>query len=162
MSRLCRTLVAGLGGLVLACRRASPPATPQPVPFSHRVHAGLNQIGCGMCHSYAARSPIAGVPSSARCHGCHKFVDKNKPDIQAINKAFGEGKPIVWNRVYRVPDHVYFTHERHVAASVGCQHCHGPVEQMDIIERVAPLTMGWCVECHHTRNADTDCLTCHK
>jgi hypothetical protein len=89
-------------------------------------------------------------------------VDKDKPDIQLINKAFDEGKPIVWNRVYRVPDHVYFTHERHLAAGLHCQQCHGPVEAMDVIQRAAPLTMGWCVECHHTRNAATDCLSCHK
>ena len=162
MARVCRTLVVGLGGLILACGHATPPAPPQPVPFSHKVHAGVNQIGCGMCHCYASQSSIAGVPSVARCHGCHKFVDKDKPDIQFINKAFDDGKPIVWNRVYRVPDHVYFTHQRHVAAGLLCQHCHGPVEQMDVIQREAPLTMGWCLECHHTRNADTDCLTCHK
>jgi hypothetical protein len=115
-----------------------------------------------MCHAYAWRSPIAGVPSGQRCNGCHKFVDSAKPDIQLINHAFEEGKVIVWNRVYRVPDHVYFTHQRHLAAGLRCQQCHGAVEQMDVIRQETSLTMGWCLECHHQMNAATDCLTCHK
>jgi cytochrome c7-like protein len=115
-----------------------------------------------MCHAYAWRSPIAGVPSGDRCHGCHKFVDPEKPDIQLINHAFQDGKVIVWNRIYRVPDHVYFTHERHLAAGLRCQQCHGMVEQMDVIRQEYSLTMGWCLECHHQLNAAADCLTCHK
>ena len=162
MRRFRQHFALVLGGLFLACGHQPPQAPPQPVAFSHKLHAGTNEIGCGLCHAYAARSPIAGVPSFARCNGCHKFVDKDKPTIQLINKAFEEGRPLIWNRVYRVPDHVYFTHERHVAAGLRCQECHGPVEQMEIIHQVAPLTMGWCLECHHSRNAPIDCLTCHK
>src|ERR1035437_4437282 len=94
-----------LGGLLLECGDAPPPPPPQPVPFSHRVHSGVNEIGCGMCHAYAAHSPIAGIPSAARCGGCHKFVGKDKPDVQLVTKAFEEGKPLEWSRVYRVPDH---------------------------------------------------------
>jgi hypothetical protein len=159
---LRRTLIAvcvvGLGG----CGDAPPAPVKQPVAFSHKVHAGDNQIGCGTCHAYAAHSPIAGIPSAQRCAGCHKFVDKDKPEIQLVNQAFENGKPLEWMRVYRVPDHVYFTHERHVGAGLKCQQCHGAVEQMEVLTREAPLTMGWCLDCHHTLNASTDCLTCHK
>lgn len=139
-----------------------PPAPSQPVPFSHKTHAGVNQMGCTTCHVYAWHSKTAGIPSAARCYGCHRFVDSDKPAVQTVNKAFQEGKPLVWNQVYRLPDHVYFTHERHLAAGVDCQQCHGVVAQMDVMRQVTPLNMGWCLDCHHQRNAPTDCLTCHK
>ncbi len=148
--------------ILCACGERLPEPPSQPVAFSHRVHAGVNAIGCTMCHAYAAHAPIAGIPSAARCIGCHKFVDKDKPDIQLVNAAYAEGRPLEWNRVHRVPDHVYFTHERHVAAGVACRECHGAVETMDVVRQVKPLTMGFCVDCHRARGAPTDCLTCHK
>ena len=115
-----------------------------------------------MCHAYAWHSPIAGVPSVSRCNGCHKFVAKEKPAIQQVNQAFEEGKPIEWNRVHRVPDHVFFNHERHLRGGVKCQDCHGQVETMEVTRQVSPLTMGWCVDCHRAKGAPQDCLTCHK
>jgi hypothetical protein len=158
-------LVGALAGLVGvgACGAGfdgTPP--PQPIAFSHRVHVADNGIGCTMCHAYAEHAPVAGVPSLQRCNGCHKFVSRDKPEVQKLNQAFEDGKPIEWVRVHRVPDHVYFTHERHVAAGLRCQQCHGEVEKMDGARQVAPLNMGWCVDCHLARKASTDCLTCHK
>jgi len=151
-------LAAGLG-----CGDPAPPPAPdQPVAFSHKLHAGENEIGCTMCHAYAEHSTVAGIPSMGRCRGCHRFVAKDKPEIQSLLKAADDEKPIAWARVHRVPDHVYFTHERHVAAGLRCQQCHGEVQTMDTVRQVAPLTMGWCVDCHRERGADTGCLVCHK
>ena len=155
-------LVALLPLAVLACTPRAGEAPVQPVPFSHRVHAGVNRIGCEMCHAYARHSPVAGIPSITRCFGCHKFIDRDKPVVQTVVKTYQEGKVLAWNRVYRLPDHVFFTHERHLAAGLHCQQCHGEVETMDVVRQVAPLTMGWCVDCHRLRKAPTDCLTCHK
>jgi hypothetical protein len=132
------------------------------VAFSHRVHAGDNEIGCTMCHAYAARAPVAGAPSVGRCRGCHRFVDKEKPEVQKILKAYDDGKTIAWSRVHRLPDHVYFTHERHVQAGLECRACHGAVETMEGARQVSPLTMGWCVDCHRERGADVGCTACHK
>ena len=157
-----------------ACRRPPPPE--QPIKFSHRVHAGENGIGCTACHAYAERAPVAGIPSMARCQGCHKFVkeDAEKPavtaEIKALLPILEAGTIIEWKRVHRVPDTVYFTHQRHVLAGVRCQACHGEVEQMDVVRQVAPLTMKWCLGCHKSRQAErplelaalTDCWTCHK
>ncbi len=159
--------------VVAACCAAgcgwTPPAAPaQPIRFSHKVHAGDNLIGCTSCHAYAEHAPVAGIPSMQRCQGCHKFV-KQDPDnpqmtkeIQPLLAKLEEGTPIEWVRVYRVPDHVHFTHERHVAKGLRCQECHGEVQKMEIVRQVAPLTMGWCLECHRARKAPTDCWTCHK
>ena len=148
--------MAALAVSAVACRSRMPPAPAQPVAFSHRQHAGTYRIGCPMCHAYAEHSPIAGVPSAARCAGCHRFVSKDKPEVKKVNEAFQKGTPIQWARVTRVPDHVYFTHERHVAAGVRCQECHGAVEEMDVVRQVAPLTMGWCLDCHNARHASND------
>ncbi len=134
----------------------------QPIPFSHKLHVTDNQIGCTLCHAYAARGPVAGIPSDARCNGCHKFVGMDKPVIQKLNQTFAKGEPLVWERLYWLPDMVFFTHERHVAAGLRCQQCHGPVEAMTVTRREAPLTMGWCLDCHLAKHAPTDCLTCHK
>ncbi len=155
-----------IGVLALVGAAAAPPA--QPIKFSHAVHAGDNRIGCTSCHAYAEHSTVAGIPSMARCQGCHRFVRNAKEnpardaELQALIKALDEGKPIEWARVYRVPDHVFFTHERHLAAGVRCQECHGPVETMEVVRQATPLTMGWCLSCHHQRKAPTDCWTCHK
>jgi hypothetical protein len=154
--------VAGLAVTLSAIGCAEPQAPVQPIPFSHSVHAGTNGIGCRMCHAYAEHSPVAGMPSMARCFGCHKFVARDKPSVQEVVKAYQEGKVLEWSRVYRVPDHVFFTHERHVAAGLRCQTCHGEVERMEVVRQASPLTMGWCLDCHRARRAPTDCLTCHK
>jgi len=163
-------LVAAVAALALA--GAAPPP-PQPFRFSHKVHAGDAKIGCTSCHAYAERGPVAGVPSMARCQGCHKFVKEDKQDpkldeeLKALRKVLDEGKPVEWARVHRVPDHVFFTHQRHVVtAKLACAECHGEVEKMDVVRQVAPLTMGWCLRCHqdpkNRGKAPTDCWACHK
>jgi cytochrome c7-like protein/class III cytochrome C family protein len=160
--RRLRAWLAALGAAGIGCAAPADPPAPQPVPFNHRVHAGDNRIGCTMCHAYAEHAPVAGIPSMARCRGCHRFVSKEKPDVMAVLKAFDDKKPLAWSRIDRLPDHVYFTHERHVAAGLRCQECHGEVETMEGAPPAPPLTMGWCVDCHRAKEAATDCLACHK
>jgi hypothetical protein len=170
-------VAAAAVGVILSPYGERPPPPPaQPIPFNHRIHAGEAGIGCTACHSYAEQSTIAGIPSMARCQGCHKFVkqDPERPEvtkeIKVLLDRLKDGKPIEWVRVYRVPDHVFFTHQRHVAAGLRCQECHGEVEKMDVMRRVSSLTMGWCLECHRRKQAEkpverarlTDCVTCHK
>ncbi len=171
----CLAVFAGAVWLA-GCAERLPAAPAQPIRFSHRIHAGGNRIGCTVCHSYAALGPVAGIPSMARCQGCHKFVKQDPQDpavtaqIQALTQFLERDKAIEWNRVYRVPDHVFFTHERHIRAGLDCRECHGDVAQMDEARRVVPLTMGWCLDCHRRKQAErpaeraalTDCLTCHK
>ena len=112
----------------------------------------------------------------ARCQGCHKFVkeDPKNPALDAelkrLQPLLKREEPIAWVRVHRVPDHVYFTHAPHVRAGVRCQECHGEVEKMEAVRQVAPLTMGWCLDCHHRKQHErpaerarlTECVTCHK
>jgi len=147
--------------LVLAC--GAPPAPPDaPVAFSHKLHAADNQIGCGVCHPYARHSPVAGLAPASTCIGCHKFVGKQKPDIQKLTAEFAAGRPLAWTRQHRVPDHVFFSHQRHLAAGVECASCHGDVASMGLDHKVHELQMGFCMDCHLQRQASTDCLACHK
>jgi hypothetical protein len=134
----------------------------QPIPFSHRVHAGTNRIGCLLCHAYVEHAPDAGIPSMSRCAACHKFSDSDKPEIRSFLQDYREKKVVSWVEVYRLQDFVYFTHERHVASGLRCQQCHGEVQEMDVLEEASPMTMGWCVDCHRLKGAPTECLTCHK
>ena len=143
-----------LGGLVLGW---SPTwyqnyAPEQPIPFSHKIHAGQFQIPCLYCHSSAEATAHAEVPGLEVCMNCHTQVKIDSPWIKEMKEAFDANRSIPWVKVHVLPDFVYFNHRAHVAAGVACQTCHGPVETMDKVYQYAGLHMGWCMECH--RNDD--------
>jgi hypothetical protein len=148
----------------LGCQAGASPANADghKISFSHKTHAGDNQIGCGVCHSYARHSPAAGLAPASVCIGCHKFVSKDKPDIKTLAAEFAAGRPLTWTRMHRVPDHVFFSHERHLGKGIECQACHGDVASMALDEKVHQLEMGFCMECHRQKQATVDCLACHK
>lgn len=157
-------LILGAGAIAVSERPWAPRAdVVQPVPFSHRVHAGVNKIPCQYCHEYARRSENSGVPPIARCVGCHGSGITG--GIQPVTRAWNDHEQspfeIRWNRVYTLPDFVKFTHRPHIHAGVACQQCHGPVETMDRVVPVKEINMGFCVECHTRRNATLDCVDCH-
>ncbi len=164
---------------------APPPGPEQPIAFSHRIHAGTNQIDCLFCHTAADRSTSAGLPSVERCMACHQYIAVRRPEIRKLADFWEQRQPIPWVRVHRLPDYAYFSHKRHVKAGVECQTCHGPVQEMEVVFQYAPLTMGWCLECHQqpmgtpvneitdatatydqmargASRASLDCVTCHK
>lgn len=153
------TILLGASGLYLQTPRKHAPQ--QPIAYSHKLHAGDLQINCLFCHDGARRSAIAGVPSVQRCMGCHNAIEKDTPELQKLKAAWDEKKPIEWIRVHKLPEFTRFNHKRHVAAGITCQSCHGEVQTMEVVRQVAPLTMGWCIECHQQRQASLDCLTCH-
>jgi Cytochrome c7 and related cytochrome c len=143
----------------------------QPIAYSHKVHAGDNQINCLYCHFAAERGKHAGIPPTQLCMNCHKQVKKKSPEVQKIKDALDDEKPIEWIRVHQLPSFVYFNHSVHVNGGVNCQECHGPVETMDRVRQHSSLTMGWCLDCHrqrdiappNTQKAATggDCARCH-
>jgi hypothetical protein len=149
----------------------------QPIPFSHEHHAGKMEIDCQYCHSGTDRSRAAGVPSVEVCMGCHAQFPAEYDEmegIQILKEHWQEKKPIEWNQVYRLPEHVKFRHNRHIQFGLDCQQCHGPVEKMDRVrvqedtnwKYFVPsqtLEMGWCIQCHRKEEyqATTDCMKCH-
>ncbi len=161
--------VATAGGLVAATARSQAPERPMStvggapaVTFDHTIHAGKYGIPCLDCHAYADKSPVAGVPSARKCMGCHKFVAKDKPDVQALAERFGGGEPLRWPRVFELPDLIYFSHRMHIRAKVACAECHGDVASMKTVRQDRPFTMGRCLACHEERGATRECLGCHK
>jgi len=153
----------------------------QPIHYSHRIHAGDNGIDCKYCHSAARVSKHSNIPSLNVCMNCHKnisevaettateehskeFYDKQIAALyeavgwdKSLQKYTGKTKPVKWVRIHNLPDHVYFNHSQHVSvAGVECQTCHGPVEEMEIMKQHAPLTMGWCINCHRETNVKVE------
>ena len=154
----------------------------QPIHYSHKIHAGANQIECKYCHSSARVSKHSGIPSLNVCMNCHEYIaDYNgEEDLEngytkdfytnEIKKLYsavgwdeenqvytGNTQPVKWVRIHNLPDFVYFNHAQHAqVAKIECQSCHGPVEEMEILYQYSPLTMGWCIDCHRESNVDKD------
>ena len=145
----------------------------QPIHYSHKIHAGDNEINCKYCHSAARVSKNAGIPSLNICMNCHKNISEvaETTATPEYSKAFydeqiqklytavgwdkttqsytGKTQPVKWVRIHNLPDFVYFNHSQHVTvAGIECQTCHGPVQEYEIQKQFAPLTMGWCIDCH--------------
>lgn len=131
-------------------------APAQPIPFSHKLHAGQYNIPCQYCHGAAEYTAHAEVPGVDWCMNCHSVVKTDSPYIQQIKSAYDTKKPIQWVKVHVLPDFVHFNHKRHIAAGVQCETCHGNVKEMDRVYQWAPLTMGWCIDCHRNDNYLTD------
>ena len=134
----------------------------QPIPFSHRVHAGDKGIGCLVCHEGAASGQRAGVPPLETCMLCHERIIVTHPEIMKLTRYYREAKPLEWAQVYDVPEFVYFNHEAHVRRQVDCGACHGDVKGMDRLTQAHEFNMGFCVQCHRDNNVSHDCLMCHR
>ncbi|SCC00201.1 quinol:cytochrome c oxidoreductase pentaheme cytochrome subunit [Chitinophaga costaii] len=148
----------------------------QPIFYSHKVHAGINQINCLYCHAGAEKSKHAMIPSENICMNCHKAINEyHGPELTTVEgkkingtaeiqklydhvgwdkdkgKYTKPGTPIEWVRIHKLPDHVYFNHSQHVVAGKQqCQTCHGNIQEMDEVKQFAELSMGWCINCHRT------------
>jgi len=155
----------------------------QPIYYSHKVHAGINQINCLYCHGAAWESKHAAIPSVNVCMNCHKAINEyakgpklydedgneinGTAEIEKLYKYAGfdsknpakwdpaNAKPIEWIKIHNLPDHVYFNHSQHIrAGKVQCQSCHGEITAMDEVKQVAELSMGWCINCHRETKVD--------
>ena len=146
----------------------------QPIIYSHKVHAGINQVNCLYCHGGAQDSKHASIPSVNVCMNCHMAINEYKgpkfyteegeevngtAQIQKLYEYAGftpgkpwdpsKAKPIEWVKIHNLPDHVYFNHSQHIkAGKVQCQTCHGEITNMDEVKQFADLSMGWCINCH--------------
>src|SRR5438477_1833347 len=120
----------------------------QPIPFSHKHHVGDDGIDCRYCHWSVERSAFAGMPSADVCLTCHAQLFSDAPLLAPLRDAARTGRPLRWVRVHHLPDFVFFNHSIHVAKGVGCVECHGRVDRMPRIERIASLEMQWCLACH--------------
>ena len=122
----------------------------QPVPYSHKLHAGDLGMDCRYCHTSVETSPAANVPPTETCMNCHELIKPNSAKLEPIRESWKEGMPIRWTKVHMLPDYAYFNHSAHVNAGVGCEDCHGNVAQMEVVEQEKPLSMQWCLDCHRS------------
>jgi hypothetical protein len=181
-ARWCLVLAVGLFGLAVGGCNETGFTVPglnqgykpeQPIPYSHKQHAGDLKIDCKYCHFGSEQSPRAGIPPVNVCMNCHKLSKPDSPYIKKLKEAYDTGKSFEWVRVHKLPDFVWFDHSRHVNRGVACQTCHGPVQEMVEMYQYSSLAMGWCVNCHREYNknppaglkdkiqASTDCYSCH-
>jgi len=134
----------------------------QPIPFSHRVHAGVKQINCRFCHPFVNRSQRAGLPDMAKCFFCHSYIIPNHPQLVKEREHLDREQLVPWQRIFFVPDYVKFRHQPHIElGKFDCSACHGAVATMDRL-RPVKFQMGFCIACHKKMKAQTDCwLACH-
>ena len=121
---------------------------PQPVPFSHQHHVAGLGIDCRYCHTSVETSSFAGIPPTKTCMNCHSQIWTNAQLLEPVRASYRSGESLEWTRVNQLPDFVYFNHSIHINKGVGCNTCHGPVDQMPFMYQQASLQMEWCIECH--------------
>ena len=120
----------------------------QPVPYSHKLHAGQLGLDCYYCHSTVYKAAFAAVPATSTCMNCHTQVKKDSPRLELVRQSYAMNKPIPWVQIHRLPDYVYFNHQAHLTAGVSCVSCHGRIDQMEVVRQDQPLSMSWCLDCH--------------
>lgn len=146
-------ILAALGWTILTINRSSyvteaHVARSQPVPFSHKHHVAGLGIDCRYCHTSVEVSSFAGIPPTKTCMNCHSQIWADAPMLEPVRESFRSGQSLEWVRVHDLPDFVFFNHSIHVAKGIGCSTCHGQVDQMPLMWRVASLQMEWCLDCH--------------
>jgi len=147
------TLVASLILLAMALGRSSYVTgaheyIQQPIQFSHLHHVLDDGIDCKYCHTSVETSPFAGIPPTKTCMNCHSQIFSTEPILEPVRASFRDNKPLSWVRVHDLPDFVYFNHSIHVKKGVGCESCHGRVDQMPLMQQERSLQMEWCLDCH--------------
>jgi hypothetical protein len=120
----------------------------QPIQFSHLHHVTDDGIDCRYCHTSVETSPFAGIPPTKTCMNCHSQLFATEPILEPVRASFRDDKPLHWIRVHDLPDFVYFNHSIHVKKGMGCETCHGRVDQMPLMQQVNTLQMEWCLNCH--------------
>ena len=120
----------------------------QPVQFSHRHHVKDDGIDCRYCHTSVETSPFAGIPPTKTCMNCHSQIWSQAPILEPIRASYREDKPMRWVRVHDLPDFVYFNHSIHVKKGMGCETCHGRIDEMPLTLQENTLQMEWCINCH--------------
>ena len=146
-------LAGGLIGLIMVLGRSSYVTranefVEQPLQFSHLHHVGDDGIDCRYCHTSVETSSFAGIPTTKTCMNCHSQLWSTSPILEPVRASFRDNTPLRWIRVHDLPDFVYFNHSIHVKKGMGCETCHGRVDEMPLMVQEQSLQMEWCINCH--------------
>jgi predicted CXXCH cytochrome family protein len=163
-------LMLGMGAVLMAAiaiativRRGS--AVPQPVAFNHAKHTQELELTCEFCHPYVQTGAHSGLPDATTCSICHTAVQGESTEAARVTELLTEGDPLRFNKLFYMPDHVFYTHRRHVAvAELPCESCHGDIAATERPPRRALMRvdMDFCMNCHKEQGATLDCNACHR
>lgn len=154
-------------GIFLLRAAGKPEAPRQPVDFNHWQHVTKKEgpeLDCAYCHEHADKSPHATIPNTQTCMACHVAIKTESPEVQKLAAISERGEQPAWTRVYwfEKEANVFFTHKAHARAGINCAECHGKVGESQTLRREINQTMGWCMDCHRSRQASIDCYVCHR
>lgn len=158
--RIAVVIVFGL--FAVAARASQQPGPEQPIPFSHKWHAGTLQLKCATCHKNADPGERMGLPVASVCMQCHAEIKTESPAIKKLAAYDAQKRAIPWERVYEIPFNVMFSHRAHLTAASACTDCHGQVTEIERMYRVGDISMKGCIGCHQAKGASTDCSYCHE
>lgn len=147
----------------LVARRGA--AVPQPIAFNHRKHTQDLGLNCEFCHKYVRAGAHAGLPDAETCSMCHRVQQGSSTEAARVTELITNGDPLQFNKLFRLPSHVYYTHRRHAGiAELECENCHGAIADTERPpERpLVRVTMEFCMDCHREREQTLDCNACHR
>jgi hypothetical protein len=147
--------------LVLAQSSKQMPTPEQPIPFSHKAHAGALKLKCKMCHPNAGSGETMQIAKAATCMQCHSAIKTESPAIQKLAAFAKDDREIRWARVYEIPSYVNFSHKTHLDAANTCEDCHGHVAEKEQLFHEGDISMGACMNCHRLKKVSIDCTFCH-
>lgn len=156
-------VVAAVVAFPLVARHS--PAVPQPVQFNHRKHTQDLGLACEFCHKYVRSGAHAGLPGAETCSICHRVPQGESQEAARVTELLTEGDPLQFNKLFRLPDHVFYTHSRHVGiAELECETCHGAIAETERppSRALVRITMKYCLDCHGEREQTLDCAACHR
>ncbi len=140
------------------------PAVPQPIAFNHLKHTSDLGLACDFCHKYVLTGAHAGLPDAGTCSMCHRAPQGDSAEAAKVTELLEAGDPLRFNKLFRLPDHVFYTHRRHVGiAGLDCENCHGPIAETERPPERAlvRVSMNTCLDCHREREQTLDCNACH-
>ena len=135
-------------------------AAVQPLPYSHKTHLKMG-LKCIECHTMPGKGEAATFPAETKCMQCHASVKTDSPHIQKLTEYAKKKEAVPWVRIYRVPEFVWFSHKVHTKIA-GCERCHGPVAERDVMTKEKPIDMNSCMACHDEHKASNECNLCHN
>lgn len=134
----------------------------QPIPFSHKLHAGDQGLECKMCHPNPDPGEAMSTVPPSTCMDCHASIKTDSPAIQQLSAFAKSGRPVPWVRVYQIPSYVVFSHRAHLAKKNTCEECHDKVAEREQLRRETDLQMKGCMACHSNKKGRNDCTLCHE
>ena len=167
-ARIRRSALAALVLLavtVLLLLGGGGPAVSQPITFNHLKHTQKLGLGCQFCHPYVSTGAHAGLPGRETCALCHQAPLGESPEAARLTELLAAGAPLRFNKLFRLADHVNYTHRRHVGiAQLECRNCHGAIAetQRPPLRPLVRIDMAFCLSCHRARDQSQDCVACHR